>query len=165
VSAKIEGRMKSSFYVATVIKAYRKAIDEYYSDPIHYTFKKEWLDEISKASHREYTKGFYFNKPGSEEQVYTNSSYIREYDFVGLVIEYDKETGIAKIEQRNRIFEGDEIEVVPPAGDYFKQTIKDMRDEEGSPISVAQHAQMIIYLPIEKEIIPYTILRKKNSKH
>ena len=165
VSVKIEGRMKSSFYVATVIKAYRKAIDEYYADPQNYEFNPKWLDEISKASHREYTKGFYFQKPGADEQVYTNSSYIREYDFVGLVLEYDKATGVAKVEQRNRIFEGEEVEIVPPEGDFFIQVIKDLKNEEGNAISVAPHAQMILYIPIEKEVRPYTILRKKRQQY
>ncbi len=160
-SFKIEGRMKSSFYVATVVSAYRKAIDAYMSDPENYRFDPEWLVELSKASHREYTTGFYFNKTTGADQIYNTSSYIREYDFVGMVLEYNKETGIAKIEQRNRMIVGDEIEVVVPKKDYFVQTIEVMKNEEGESIRTAPHAQMIVYMPMKQEVEPYTILRRK----
>lgn len=160
-SFKLEGRMKSSFYVATVVSAYRKAIDAYIADPENYKFNPVWLDELSKASHREYTTGFYFNKTSSEDQNYKTSSYIREYDFVGMVLEYDKETRIAKIEQRNRMIVGDEIEVVVPGKDYFVQTIGAMKNDEGESIRTAPHAQMTVYMPMEQEVVPYTILRKK----
>lgn len=160
-SFKIEGRMKSSFYVATVVSAYRKAIDAYMADPENYRFDPEWLSELSKASHREYTTGFYFNKTTGADQIYNTSSYIREYDFVGMVLEYDKETGIAKIEQRNRMIVGDEIEVVVPKKDYFVQTIEAMKNEEGESIRTAPHAQMIVYMPMRQEVEPFTILRRK----
>ena len=160
-SFKIEGRMKSSFYVATVVSAYRKAIDAYMADPENYTFDPQWLVELSKASHREYTTGFYFNKTTEKDQIYHTSSYIREYDFVGMVLEYDKVTGIAKIEQRNRMIVGDEIEVVIPGKDYFIQTIEAMKNEEGESIRTAPHAQMTVYMPMQQEVLPFTILRKK----
>lgn len=160
-SFKIEGRMKSSFYVATVVSAYRKAIDAYLSDPENYRYDPEWLAELSKASHREYTTGFYFNKTTGEDQIYNTSSYIRDYDFVGMVLEYDKETGIAKIEQRNRMIVGDEIEVVVPGKDYFVQIIEAMKNDEGESIRTAPHAQMIVYMPMKQEVEPYTILRRK----
>ncbi|EMS72191.1 peptidase U32 family protein [Ruminiclostridium cellobioparum] len=160
-SLKIEGRMKSSFYVATVVSAYRKAIDAYMSDPENYRYDPEWLAELSKASHREYTTGFYFNKTTGEDQIYNTSSYIRDYDFVGMVLEYDRETGIAKIEQRNRMIVGEEIEVVVPEKDYFVQTIEAMKNDEGESIRTAPHAQMIVYMPVKQEVIPYTILRRK----
>ncbi len=160
-SLKIEGRMKSSFYVATVVSAYRKAIDAYMSHPENYRYDPEWLAELSKASHREYTTGFYFNKTTGEDQIYNTSSYIRDYDFVGMVLEYDRETGIAKIEQRNRMIVGDEIEVVVPGKDYFVQTIEAMKNDEGESIRTAPHAQMIVYMPVKQEVVPYTILRRK----
>lgn len=163
-SLKIEGRMKSSFYVATVVKAYREAIDEYYKNPSGYAFKRSWLDEISKASHREYTTGFYLNKPTGNEQIYHTSSYIREYDFVGLVKAYDEKTGIATVEQRNRMFEGDEIEVVERSGPYFKQIIKGMKNEELEAIDVAPHPQMTVYMPMDRPIGEYTMLRRRVSE-
>lgn len=160
-SFKIEGRMKSSFYVATVISGYRRAIDAYLADPDNYKFDPEWLAEVSKASHREYTTGFYFDKTTGEAQNYGTSSYVREYDFIGLVLEYDKETKIAKIEQRNRMIVGDEIEVMSPHKDYFVQTIKSMKNEEGEDIRTAPHAQMIVYMPMAQEVEPFAILRRK----
>lgn len=160
-SFKIEGRMKSAYYVATVVKAYRDAIDAYYKDPENYAYDPAYLAEVNKASHREYTTGFFFSKPGSDDQKYENSSYIREYDFIGVVLEYDKRTGIAKIEQRNRMFKGDLIEVVNPQGPFFTQGITSMKNEENKEIDVAPNAQMIVYMPMEKEVVPYTILRKE----
>lgn len=160
-SLKIEGRMKSSYYVATVVKAYREAIDAYYENMDNYIFDTDALSEVSKASHREFTTGFYFNKTTGEDQIYNTSSYIRGYDFVGLVIGYDKRTGIATVEQRNRMFTGEEIEVLSPKGKFFTQIIKEMKNEDGEEITSAPHPQMKIYMPFEQEVEEYTILRRK----
>lgn len=160
-SFKIEGRMKSAYYVATVVKAYRDAIDAYYADPEGYRYNPQWMEELNKASHREYTTGFYFNKPTGQDQIYHTSAYVRDYSFVGIVLEYDRETGIAKIEQRNRMFTGDEIEVVKPEGSFFKQKIHGMKNAEGEEITVAPNPQMIVYMPMEEEVKPYTMLRKE----
>lgn len=163
-SLKIEGRMKSSFYVALIVKAYREAIDKYYEDRENYSVDPEWMVEISKASHREYSTGFYFGKMNNGGQTYDISSYIREYDFIGVVLDYDEATGIAKIEQRNRMFTGDEIEVVRPGGKFFKQKISSMKDEFGDETHVAQHPQMIVYIPMEEKVEMYSILRKIANK-
>ncbi len=160
-SLKIEGRMKSSYYVATVTKAYREAIDAFYANPDGYSFNTELLDEILKASHREYTTGFYFDKPTAEGQIYHTSSYIREYDFIGVVLSFDKATGIAKIEQRNRMFEGDDIEIVSPGRKFFKQKIRNMKNIDNESIEVAPHPQMIVYMPIDEEVQEFTILRRE----
>jgi len=160
-SVKIEGRMKSSYYVATVVRAYREVIDAYYREGEEYKFDPVWMEEISKASHREFTTGFNFKKPGSEEQVYSSSSYIRDYDFIGIVKHYDKSTGIATIEQRNRMFTGEEIEVVTPGGGYFTQVIESMKNEDDEIITSAPHPQMIVYMPMGREVVEYTILRRK----
>jgi putative protease len=163
-SLKIEGRMKSSYYVATVVKSYREAIDKYLENPQGYKFNPHWLDEVSKVSHRAFTTGFYFEKPGEKDQIYHTSSYIRGYDFVGVVKAYDKETGIATVEQRNRMFTGDTIEVVPPAGEYFTQKISWMKNEEGEDIDVAPHPQMTVYMPVQREVSEYTMLRRKSAE-
>jgi putative protease len=162
-SLKIEGRMKSSYYVATTVKAYREAINTYYKDPEGYEFNPLWLDEISKASHREYTTGFYFKKPGSEDQIYNTAAYVREYDFVGIILEYDKKTGVARVEQRNRMCIGDEIEVMNPRGKYFKQKIRSMKNEEKEWIENAPHPRMIVYMPMERETEKYAMLRRKKK--
>lgn len=162
-SLKIEGRMKSSFYVATVVKAYREALDAWYENTEGHGFRQEWMDEISKASHREYTTGFYLGKPTGRDQVYNSSSYVREYDFIGMVTAYDAETGIATVEQRNRMYTGEEMEVVPPAGAFFKQRIHRMRDADGADIEVAPHPQMTVYMPMDRPVAPYTMLRRKGA--
>jgi len=162
-SLKIEGRMKSSYYVATVVKAYREAIDMFYEDPQNYRFDRTWLEEVSKVSHREFTTGFYTGKPSGNGQIYHTSSYIRDYDFVGLVTDYDKKTGIAVVEQRNRMYNGDIIEVVRPVGPCFEQVIRDMRNIDNEPIDVAPHPQMTVLMPMDRDVEPYTMLRRKAS--
>lgn len=158
-SFKIEGRVKSSYYVATVVRSYRMAIDEYFKDPNNYSFNEKWIDEIKKASHRDFTTGFYFGKPTEEDQVYTSSSYIRGYDYVGLVLDYDEESKLATIEQRNRIFVGDKIEIFGPNKDYFTQTIHKMWDEEGNEIEVAPHPQQVVKMKMERPVEAWDILR------
>ena len=128
---KIEGRMKSSYYVATLVKAYRHLIDSYLLKPDEYFYDEKWLNEIKKVSHRYFTTGFYFSKPGSEEQRYDSSAYIKTYDFAGLILDYSTENQIATIEQKNRIFVGDEIEIFGPNDDFFIQKIEKMWGEEG----------------------------------
>lgn len=160
-SLKIEGRMKSSYYVATVVKAYRQALDAYYADPVNYEFDSTWMDEMSKASHREYTTGFFKGKPSGKEQNYKTSSYIREYDFVGLVREYDKASGIATIEQRNRFVIGDELELVSPHGTFTVQKVASMKNDEGESIEAAPHPQMTVYMPMDMPVAPFTMLRRK----
>ena len=160
MSLKIEGRVKSSYYVATVIRSYRMALDAYLADPENYQYKPEWLDEIKKVSHRDFTTGFFFKKPGTEDHVYSHSSYIRGYDFVGMVLDYDRETGIATVEQRNRMFLGDEIEIFGPGKDYFVQKIEKMWDNEGNEIEVAPHPQQIIKLRTDHEVGRFDLIRK-----
>jgi len=162
-SFKIEGRVKSSYYVATVLRSYRMAIDEYLKDPKNYKFKKEWLDEIKKASYRDFTTGFYFNKPTKDDQVYTSSTYIRGYDFVGLVLDYDRNTKLATVEQRNRMYLGDEVEIFGPGKDFFTQKIELMLDEEGNEIEVAPHPQQIVKIKMERDVEPWYIIRKSRK--
>lgn len=159
---KIEGRMKSSYYVATVVKVYREALDLYYENPDGYRFNPVWLEEISKASHREYTTGFYFGVPSTNDHVYESSAYIREYDFVGIVMDFDKSTGIATVEQRNRMCVGDEIEVVRPRGPFYTQKIEYMKNIEGEMIDAAPHPQMTVFMPMKQEVEKFTMLRRKS---
>jgi len=141
MSFKIEGRMKSSYYVATAVKAYREALDAYLADPEKYVFNQKWLDYLLKASHRRYSTGFYFGEKG--KQIFESSSYIRDYDIVGIVKKYDSVTKIATIEQKNRVFEGDIVEILRSKGDSFKVSLNDMRDLSSKKIEVAPHAEMI----------------------
>ena len=163
-SAKIEGRMKSIFYVATVVHAYRQAIDAYYEDPDNYVFREEWMEELLKASHREFTTGFYYGKPGHEEQNYRTSRYTKEYSFIGKVLSYNEETGIAKVEQRNKVNVGDHIEVFGPDISFFPMTIIDLADwESGEKLESAPHAQQILAMHMAEPVKPGYILRKKEG--
>lgn len=158
-SLKIEGRMKTIYYVASVVRAYRKAIDEFYKDPENYQYDPEWFEEIQKVSHREFTSGFYNQKPTHEDQLYTTSSYVRTYDFIGIVKSYDAETGLATVEQRNNFKVGDKIEIIGPNYYYSEQVVEAMFDENDKAISYAPHAQQIIKIPVKESVEPYYILR------
>ncbi len=160
-SVKIEGRVKSQYYVATVIRSYRMAIDAYYNGTFSKELAHKLIDEIRKASHRDFTTGFAYNKPDSDAQIYGSSSYIRTYDFVGVVLDYDTETKIATIEQRNKIEIGDKLEIFGPNTDYFDYEVIDMRNEKGELIESAPHAQQIIKLKINADIKPWFMLRKE----
>ena len=157
-SFKIEGRVKTGYYGATIIGAYRREIDRYLENPEKYKFNEQELEEVCKVSHRPYSHGFYFGQP---EQVYESSSYIRDYDLIGIVTDYDRETGIMTVTQRNRFFNTDEIEVMQPNKPFFKQTVGEMTDENNVKIDVAPHAQMIVKIKSEEEVVPGAMLRKK----
>lgn len=161
-SFKIEGRMKTPFYVGTVVKAYRQAIDDCLKDRALYESKKEYyLEEVSKASHREYTTGFYYRKPDGNEQVYTNNSYIRDYDFIGMVEEdYDEITGCAVVMQRNKFEVGDEIEVMPAKGESWKMTVTKMWNEDGEEVMSAPHPQQLLKVKFDKPVKKHDMLRK-----
>lgn len=146
-SFKIEGRMKSSYYVAAIVKSYRQAIDAYLANPEGYELKQSWVDNLLKVSHRSYHTGFYFNEPN--KQVYDTSSYVRDYDIVGVVKEYDEVNKIATIEQRNRVFEGDKVEVLGPVGENYEIVLSDMHDGKGEKIEVAPRAQMIFSIKVD----------------
>ncbi len=164
-SMKIEGRVKTEYYVASVVKVYREAIDEYYRDGDRYEFKKEWLDELKKVSHRNYCSGFFEHKTDEESQVYETSSYVRNYDIIGIVKSYDEESGIAVIEQKNRFFKGDEIEIIQPmVPGFMSMTVEEMTDENGRDINVAPNAKMIVKMKIGKKVIPNSMLRKAREE-
>lgn len=159
-SLKIEGRMKSVHYAASVVKAYRMAIDSYFEDPENFSIKQEWVEELDKVSHRAYTTGFFLHKTTSEDQIYSSSSYTQTSDFVGLVKEYDAETSFAVVEQRNNMKIGQEIEVFQPNLPTYRQVITEMYNDKGEAIDVAPHAQQIIKMKMAQPVEPYTILRR-----
>ncbi|MGN0163807.1 MAG: U32 family peptidase [Candidatus Ornithomonoglobus sp.] len=162
-SLKIEGRVKTAFYVATVVGAYRREIDRYFEDPENYTFNRAELDELCKVSHRPYTTGFYFGKPGSDAQVYETSSYIRDYELIGIVKAYDEETGRMTVTQRNRFFEGDEIEILQPMKPVLTIRAEAMVNEEGEPITVAPHPEQIVTMNVSEPVTEGAMLRKKKN--
>ena len=161
VSLKIEGRMKTPFYVGTVIKAYRRAIDDYFQDPELYEKNREYyLEEVSKASHRDYTTAFYYGKPDGNQQVYTNNSYIRPFDFIGVVMEDSDEDGYAWIEQRNKFSIGEEIEVMPAKGESFSMTVTEIWNEEGEAAESAPHPQQRLRVKFTQPVHAFDMMRK-----
>lgn len=162
MSAKIEGRMKSVFYVATIIHAYRQAIDAYFADPENYEFKKEWMREVKKVSHREFTTGFYYDKPTNKDQNYQTSAYTRDYSFIGIVKGYEEETGMAIVEQRNKMNIGDTIEIFGPDIEFFEQELTEMYDlESGKAVNSAPHPQQMLKIKMDKPVKANYILRKR----
>lgn len=163
-SLKIEGRVKSEYYLATVIRSYRMAIDKYYENPEKFQYDPTWLEEIKKVSHRDFTTGFFYNKANENSQVYETNSYIRGYDFVGLVKDYDKKTKTATIEQRNRIFKGEEVEIFGPGIPFFTQKIEHMTDKHGKPMEVANRAQQLFMITTDQEVKPGYFIRRQHHE-
>ncbi len=161
-SLKIEGRIKTCFYVGTVVRAYREAIDDYMKSPELYESKKEYyLQEVAKASYRGFTTGFYYGKPSDKDQIYTTSSYIRTYDFIGMVLDYDENTGFATVEQRNKFVIGDKVEFLRHGGEVFSQEITEMYSIQGEALTQAPHPQQIIKLKVDKKVEKWDMMRKE----
>ena len=159
-SLKIEGRMKTAYYVATTVRAYRMAIDAYYEDPENWKFNPMWLEELKKGSHRDYSTGFYFDRPDSNAHNYESASYIRNYDFIGIVRGYEEETGLHIVEQRNKMWVGDDIEIIGPHIETMYSKIEEMYDEDGNPIDSAPRAKQIVKLKLNKKLDKDYMLRK-----
>ena len=162
-SFKIEGRVKNELYVATVVGAYRHAIDAYFDNPDNFSVDQKILEELEKVSHREYTTGFYFNKPDENNQLYTSNTYIQDYTIAAVVKDYDPVTKIATLEQKNRFFKNEKLEIISPYRPSFEFVSDYMKDEDGNDIDVAPHPQMTVKMKIENEVVPYSIIRKENN--
>ncbi|MFV0502881.1 MAG: peptidase U32 family protein [Lachnospirales bacterium] len=161
-SLKVEGRIKTSYYIANVISVYREAIDDYYNDFKLYKSKIEYyISEIKKCSHRDFTTGFYDQKPNHLDQIYTNNSYIRNYEFVGLVKDYNN--GYATIEQRNKFTLETEIEVLRHSGENFKFKVEEILNIEGECLDSAPHPQEILKIKIPKDVSAFDIFRVATS--
>ncbi len=158
-SLKIEGRMKSVHYVASVVKAYRMALDAACAGT-PYEVREEWIEELGKVSHRAYTTGFFFGKTTEEDQIYGSSSYEQTSDFVGLVRAYDAQSGLVTVEQRNNMKLGQEIEIFQPRGASFRQELREMWDADGQPITAAPHPQQIVRIRMAQAVEPSSILRR-----
>ena len=160
-SFKIEGRMKTALYVATVARTYRKAIDDYLKDPALYEKNMSWYQEqISNCTYRQFTTGFFYGKPTQEAQIYDNNTYIKEYTYLGIVGETNEE-GKYCISQRNKFSVGEQIEVMKPNGDNIEVTVKSIQDEEGNQMESAPHPKQILYIDLGIKLDRYDILRRK----
>ncbi|QNO16087.1 U32 family peptidase [Alkalicella caledoniensis] len=160
-SFKIEGRMKSVNYVATVVNAYRQVIDEIYEKGDDYSFDEKWFDELSKSSHRHFTSGFYKEKAGPSAQSYDSSHYVRDFEFVALIREVEEDGVTAIIEQRNNFNLDQKLELLLPGGVVKDAKILIMWDMEGNSIVSAPHPQQVLKAVFDSEVKPYGILRRE----
>ena len=158
-SFKIEGRMKTALYVATVARTYRKAIDDYQENPDKYEANMPWyLDQISNCTYRQFTTGFYFGKPDEEAQIYDNNTYIREYTYLGII--GGERDGLYRIEQRNKFSVGETIEIMKPNGENIQVTVQKILDEEGQEMESAPHSKQVLYVDLEGKAEKFDILRR-----
>ena len=162
-SFKIEGRMKTALYVATVARTYRKAIDDYLESEEKYRANMPWyLDQISNCTYRQFTTGFFFGKPDENTQIYDNNTYVREYTYLGIVGPKD-EKGY-RIEQRNKFSVGETIEVMKPNGDNQKVTVLHIRNAEGEEMESAPHPKQELFLDLGTELSEFDILRREEEE-
>ncbi len=163
-SFKIEGRMKTALYVATVARAYRKAIDDYRENPEIFAQNLEWYkEEIGKCTNREFTTGFFFGKPGSDAQIYKSSTYVKNYTYLGTIEEVD-ERGYGRLEQKNKFSVGETIEVMKPDGRNLSAEVRRLLDQEGNDQESAPHARQILYAELDVPVEAFDILRRKEEK-
>lgn len=163
-SFKIEGRMKTALYVATVARTYRKAIDDYLRDPGLYRANLDWYRaEIGKCTYREFTTGFYFGKPDSTTQIYDNNTYVKNYTYLGTVEEV-RADGCCRITQKNKFSVGELIEVMKPDGQNVEAVVKAIYDEEGQSVESAPHSKQVVYVDLGAELQEYDILRRSEGE-
>ena len=160
-SLKIEGRMKTALYVATVARTYRKAIDDYFTDPKLYEKNMDWYQaEISKCTYRQFTTGFYFGKPDENTQIYDNNTYVNEYIYLGIV-EAVKDN-LCRIEQRNKFCVGDAIEIMKPDGTNVPVTVEAMYTDDGESVDSAPHPKQVLWIKLSEAAKKYDLLRCKS---
>ncbi len=160
-SFKIEGRMKTALYVATVARTYRLAIDDYRRSKDLYREHMPWyLEQISRCTYRQFTTGFFFGKPTEEAQIYDNNTYVKEYTYLGIVGEQN-EAGLYRIEQRNKFSVGEAIEVMKPDGTDCQVTVRRIVDEKGQEMQSAPHPKQTLYIDLGQPLETYDILRRQ----
>ncbi|MBQ6550722.1 MAG: U32 family peptidase [Lachnospiraceae bacterium] len=158
-SLKIEGRMKTALYVAAVTRTYRRAIDDFMKDPELYRRNLEWYkEEIGKCTYREFTTGFFFGKPGSDAQIYGNSTYVKNYTYLGTAGPCD-ENGRVVLEQKNKFSVGDLIEIMKPDGRNLTTEVLAISDRDGKPQESAPHARQELHVLFSVMPEEYDILR------
>lgn len=159
-SLKIEGRMKSIHYIATVVSVYRKVIDSYCADPENFVIKEEWLKELDKCANRDTAPAFFEGTPGYEEQMFGVHGKKTTYDFAGLVLDYDEETKMVTLQQRNFFKTGDEVEFFGPEIENFTCKIDTIWDEKGNVLDAARHPLQIVKFKVDNKIYPSNMMRK-----
>lgn len=162
-SFKIEGRVKSAFYVATVVRAYRLALDAMREDRLDESLIETLVEELKKCSHRAFTTAFAFGKPDETAQNYESAGYERPYDFVGVVVDVDEATETMIVSQRNRFAIGDTLEVLAPSAEIESYRVERMHNEDGEEMTVAPHPEQRLRLPLAKGAVAGAFLRRKGA--
>ena len=163
-SFKIEGRMKTALYVATVARTYRKAIDDYLEDPALYEKNLPWyMEQIGVSTNRRFTTGFFYGKPGSDAQIYDSNTYVKDYTYLGIAGEKNEE-GLYRLEQKNKFSVGEQIEIMKPDGRNIPVVVKRIVNEDGEDQESAPHARQIIYIDLGEPMECYDILRRAEPK-
>ncbi len=160
-SFKIEGRMRSSYYIATVVNIYRKVIDSYLNDKENYKYNIEYENILRNCANRDAVPQFFNGIKDVTCSYYNGREEISNQDFIGIVLDYDKETKLATIEQRNYFKKGDKIEIFGPNINIIDVTIDEIIDEENNIIDVVRHPKQIVKIKIDEEVYKYDMLRKK----
>ena len=160
-SLKVEGRMKTALYVATVARTYRKALDDYAISPETYAQNMEWYKaEIGKCTTRKFTTGFFYGKPDSDTQIYDNNTYTQEYVYLGIAGRADSE-GRFRLEQRNKFTVGEVIEIMKPDGQNIRTEVLGIWDEEGNVQESAPHPKQKLWVKLADQPAEYDILRRR----
>lgn len=163
-SFKIEGRMKTALYVATVARTYRKAMDDYLEDPALYEKNLPWyMEQIGVSTNRRFTTGFFYGKPGSDAQIYDSNTYVKDYTYLGIAGEKNAE-GLYRLEQKNKFSVGEQIEIMKPDGRNIPVVVKRIVNEDGEDQESAPHARQIIYIDLGESMECYDILRRAEPK-
>ncbi|MBQ7076958.1 MAG: U32 family peptidase [Lachnospiraceae bacterium] len=163
-SFKIEGRMKTALYVATVARTYRKAIDDYMESPEKYKENMHWyLDQISDCTYRQFTTGFFFGKPSEESQIYDSNTYLKDYTFLGIIGDTDSE-GRYIIEQKNKFCVGETIEVMKPDGENIEVVVKRIVNDDGEDMESCPHPLQRLHIDLGIKMDRFDILRRKEEE-
>ena len=163
-SFKIEGRMKTALYVATVARTYRKAIDDCLQSRELYEKNMPWyLEQISNCTYRQFTTGFFYGKPDESAQIYDSNTYVKEYTYLGIVGNVTEE-GLCKIEQRNKFSVGEQIEIMKPNGDNVLATVLALVDEDGNEMESCPHPQQVFYVKLSETPDEFDILRRQENE-
>ena len=162
-SLKIEGRMKTALYVATVARTYRKAIDDCKESVEKYRANMDYYkEEIAKCTYRQFTTGFYFGKTDETSQIYDSNTYIKNCTYIGIVQGHN-DKGYALLEQKNKFSVGETIEVMIPDGTNKEVIVKAIEDEDGRPMESAPHPKQMIYVDFGEEIKEGYLLRRREE--
>lgn len=162
-SLKVEGRMKSIHYIATVISVYRKVIDAYCADPENFIIKKEWLEELDRCANRATASSFFEGEPSYKQQMFGFAPAKMKWDFAGLVLDYNEETKMVTLQQRNYFKKGDTIEFFGPEIESFKMEVGQIWNDKGQEIEVANHPLQIVTFKVDRPLFKNNMMRKENK--